>query len=173
MTFWNNKRVLVTGGAGFLGSFVVEKLQVQGCKEIFVPRSKDYNLVEMEAVKRVYKAAKPDIVIHLAGRVGGIGANQNNPAKFFYENLMMGVQMMEVGRQVGLEKFVAIGTICAYPKLAPAPFKEEDLWNGYPEETNAPYGIAKKMLLGSSPGLPAAVWVQRCFPPAGKSVRPS
>ena len=147
MGFWKDRRVLVTGGGGFLGSFVVEKLQVQGCKEIFVPRSKDYNLVEMEAVKRVYKAAKPDIVIHLAGRVGGIGANQNNPAKFFYENLMMGVQMMEVGRQVGLEKFVAIGTICAYPKLAPAPFKEEDLWNGYPEETNAPYGIAKKMLL--------------------------
>jgi len=147
MTFWNNKRVVVTGGAGFLGSFVVERLQVRGCRDIFVPRSKDYDLVEMEAVKRLYKDAKPDLVIHLAGRVGGIGANQNNPGKFFYENLMMGVQMMEVGRQVGLEKFVAIGTICAYPKFTPAPFKEEDLWNGYPEETNAPYGLAKKMLL--------------------------
>jgi GDP-L-fucose synthase len=147
MGFWKNKRVLVTGGAGFLGSFVVERLHARGCRDIFVPRSKDYDLVEMEAVKRVYKAAKPDIVLHLAGRVGGIGANKNNPGGFFYENLVMGAQMMEVGRQVGLEKFVAIGTICAYPKLTPAPFKEEDLWNGYPEETNAPYGLAKKMLL--------------------------
>ena len=147
MSFWSNKRILVTGGAGFLGSFVVEKLKERGCKEIFVPRSKDYDLVEMEAVKRVYRDAKPDIVIHLAARVGGIGANRANPGKFFYENLMMGVQMMEVGRQVGLEKFVAIGTICAYPKFTPIPFKEENLWNGYPEETNAPYGLAKKMLL--------------------------
>jgi len=147
MPFWSNKRILVTGGAGFLGSFVVEKLKERGCKEIFVPRSKDYDLVEMEAVKRVYRDAKPDIVIHLAARVGGIGANRANPGKFFYENLMMGVQMMEVGRQVGLEKFVAIGTICAYPKFTPIPFKEENLWNGYPEETNAPYGLAKKMLL--------------------------
>jgi GDP-L-fucose synthase len=112
-----------------------------------VPRSKDYDLVESEACKRLYKDAKPGIVIHLAARVGGIGANRSNPGKFFYDNLMMGVQMMEVGRQVGIEKFVAIGTICAYPKYAPVPFKEEDLWNGYPEETNAPYGLAKKMLL--------------------------
>jgi GDP-L-fucose synthase len=147
MNFWENKRVLVTGGAGFLGSFVVEKLQDRGCKDIFVPRSKDYDLVEMEAVKRLYKDAKPDIVIHLAAKVGGIGANRENPGKFFYDNLMMGVQMMEIGRQVGIEKFVAIGTICAYPKFTPVPFKEEDLWNGYPEETNAPYGLAKKMLL--------------------------
>ena len=147
MSFWPNKRVLVTGGAGFLGSFVVEKLQERGCKEIFVPRSKDYDLVEMEAVRRLYRDAKPDIVIHLAARVGGIGANRANPGKFFYDNLMMGVQMMEVGRQVGLEKFVAVGTVCAYPKFTPVPFKEEDLWNGYPEETNAPYGLAKKMLL--------------------------
>jgi GDP-L-fucose synthase len=147
MSFWNNKRVLVTGGAGFLGSFLVERLQGRGCKDIFVSRSKDYDLVEMEAVKRLYTVAKPDVVIHLAGRVGGIGANRANPGSFFYENLMMGVQMLEVGRQVGIEKFVAIGTICAYPKFAPAPFKEEDLWNGYPEETNAPYGLAKKMLL--------------------------
>jgi GDP-L-fucose synthase len=147
MGFWSNKRILVTGGAGFLGSFVVEKLQEHGCKDIFIPRSKVYDLVEMDAVKRLYREAKPDIVIHLAAKVGGIGANRANPGKFFYDNLMMGVQMMEVGRQVGLEKFVAIGTICAYPKFTPIPFKEENLWNGYPEETNAPYGLAKKMLL--------------------------
>ena len=147
MSFWSDRRILVTGGAGFLGSFVVEKLQERGCKDIFVPRSKDYNLVEMETVKRLYNDAKPDIVIHLAARVGGIGANRANPGKFFYENLMMGVQMMEVGRQMGIEKFVAVGTVCAYPKFTPVPFKEQDLWNGYPEETNAPYGLAKKMLL--------------------------
>ena len=147
MGFWSDKRVLVTGGAGFLGSFVVEKLQERGCKNIFVPKSKDYNLIEMEPVKRLYRDAKPDIVIHLAAVVGGIGANRANPGKFFYDNLMMGVQMMEVGRQVDLKKFVAIGTICAYPKFTPIPFKEENLWNGYPEETNAPYGLAKKMLL--------------------------
>lgn len=147
MRFWENKRVLVTGGAGFLGSYVVEKLRERGCKEIFVPRSKDYDLVQMEAVKKVYQDAKPDIVIHLAAKVGGIGANKENPGKFFYDNLMMGIQMIEVGRQVGIEKFVAIGTICCYPKFTPVPFKEEDLWNGYPEETNAPYGLAKKMLL--------------------------
>jgi len=147
MSFWFDKRVLVTGGAGFLGSFVVEKLQSQGCKDIFVPRSKNYNLVEMEAVRRLYQDAKPDIVIHLAAVVGGIGANRANPGKFFYDNLMMGVQLMEMGRQAGIEKFVAIGTICAYPKFTPVPFKEENLWNGYPEETNAPYGLAKKMLL--------------------------
>lgn len=150
MSFWSAKRVLVTGGAGFLGSFVVEKLQQRGAKEIFVPRSKDYNLVEMDAVQRVYKDAQPDIVIHLAARVGGIGANRANPGKFFYDNLMMGVQLMEVGRQVGIEKFVAVATICSYPKFTPVPFKEEDLWNGYPEETNAPYGLAKKMLLVQS-----------------------
>jgi GDP-L-fucose synthase len=150
MSFWSKKRILVTGGTGFLGSFVVEKLKERGFEDIFIPRSKDYDLVQMESVKRVYKDSKPHIVIHLAARVGGIGANRANPGKFYYDNLMMGVQMMEVGRQVGLEKFVAVGTVCAYPKFTPVPFKEEDLWNGYPEETNAPYGLAKKMLLVQS-----------------------
>ena len=147
MGFWEKKRVTVTGGAGFLGSFVVAKLKERGCRNIFVPRSKDYDLVHYQACQKVYEDSKPDIVIHLAARVGGIGANRANPGKFFYENLMMGVQMMDVGRKAGIEKFVAIGTICAYPKFTPVPFKEEDLWNGYPEETNAPYGLAKKMLL--------------------------
>jgi GDP-L-fucose synthase len=142
-----NKRIVVTGGAGFLGSNVVRNLEERGCKQIFIPRSKDYNLVEMEGVRRLYRDAKPDIVIHLAARVGGIGANMRNPGSFFYENLMMGVQLIEQGRLSGIEKFVAIGTICAYPKFTPVPFKEENLWNGYPEETNAPYGLAKKMLL--------------------------
>ena len=140
-------KILVTGGAGFLGRYVVEKLTERGCKKIFVSRSKDYNLVEIEAVKKLYRDAKPDIVIHLAARVGGIGANMKNPGSFFYENLMMGIQMMEQGRLSEIEKFVAIGTVCAYPKNIAIPFKEKDLWNGYPEETNAPYGIAKKMTL--------------------------
>ena len=150
MSFWPGKRVIVTGGAGFLGSFVVERLKARGCADVVVPRSKDYDLVQMDAVKRLYRDVRPDLVIHLAAVVGGIGANRANPGKFFYENLMMGVQLMEVGRQVGIDKFVATATICAYPKFSPIPFKEEDLWNGYPEETNAPYGLAKKMLLVQS-----------------------
>jgi GDP-L-fucose synthase len=147
---WPSERVVVTGGAGFLGSFVVEELRRRGAREIFVPRSKDYDLVQMDAVKALYRDAKPTLVLHLAARVGGIGANRDNPGKFFYENLMMGVQLIEAGRQVGLKKLVALGTICAYPKFCPVPFKEEDIWNGYPEETNAPYGLAKKMLLVQS-----------------------
>lgn len=150
MSFWTNKKVLITGGAGFLGSFVVEKLKARGVTGIGIPRSKNYDLVESDACKRLYKDTKPDIVIHLAAKVGGIGANRSNPGKFFYDNLMMGVQMMEEGRRSGIEKFVTIGTICAYPKFTPVPFKEEDLWNGYPEETNAPYGLAKKILLVQS-----------------------
>jgi len=147
MSFWDNKRILVTGGAGFLGTFVVEKLRERGCKDIFVPESKDYDLVQIEAVKRAYHDAQPNIVIHLAAVVGGIGANRENPGKFFYDNAMMGIQLIHEGYLRKIDKFVALGTICAYPKFTPVPFKEEDLWNGYPEETNAPYGLAKKMLL--------------------------
>ena len=140
----------MTGGAGFLGSYVVEALRARGAREIAVPRSKDYDLVDMGAVRALYRDARPTVVVHLAARVGGIGANAANPGKFFYDNLMMGAQVMEVGRQAGLKKLVALGTICAYPKHCPVPFREEDLWNGYPEETNAPYGLAKKMLLVQS-----------------------
>ena len=150
MSWLAGKRITVTGGAGFLGRHVVRKLEERGCNNIFVPRSRDYNLVDKEAVQRLYNDAAPDIVIHLAAVVGGIGANSENPGKFFYDNLMIGSQMMEQGRLFDIEKFVALGTVCAYPKFTPTPFKEEDLWNGYPEETNAPYGLAKKMLLVQS-----------------------
>jgi GDP-L-fucose synthase len=150
MSFWSSRRVTVTGGAGFLGSFVVEKLQERGCGDVFVPRSSQYDLVDTEAIKRLYRDARPDLVIHLAARVGGIGANRSNPGKFFYDNAMMGIQLIEQGRLYGLEKFVALGTVCAYPKFTPAPFREESLWDGYPEETNAPYGLAKRMLLVQS-----------------------
>lgn len=145
--FWQNRRVCVTGGNGFLGSFVTEKLALRGTREIFIPRIEDYNLVEREAILRMLKDAKPDVILHLAALAGGIGANRQRPAEFFYVNLMMGVQLMHEAWKAGVEKMVAVGTICAYPKYTPLPFKEENLWDGYPEETNAPYGLAKKMLL--------------------------
>ena len=140
-------RVAVTGGAGFLGRFVVEELKRFPGVEIFVPRSREYDLVESANVKRLLLDTKPDMVIHLAAKVGGIAHNQKNPGKFFYDNLMMGAQLIEESRLQGVKKFVAIGTVCAYPKFTPVPFKEDDLWCGYPEETNAPYGMAKKMML--------------------------
>jgi GDP-L-fucose synthase len=145
--FWKNKRVVVTGGAGFLGSFVVEQLQQRNVADVFVPRSREYNLCDIEAIRRMLADARPDVIIHLAARVGGIGANRAHPAEFFYDNLMMGVPLLHEAWQRGVEKFVAIGTVCAYPKHTPVPFLEEEIWNGYPEETNAPYGLAKKMLL--------------------------
>jgi GDP-L-fucose synthase len=145
--FWASRRVCVTGGAGFLGSFVTEKLRQKGAAEIFVPHLEQYNLVKLDDIQRLLDDAQPDLIIHLAALAGGIGANRARPADFFYINLMMGVQLMHAAWERGVEKFVAIGTICAYPKFTPLPFKEENLWNGYPEETNAPYGLAKKMLL--------------------------
>lgn len=148
--FWKSRRITVTGGSGFLGSYVIEGLARRGAEQVAVPRSAEYDLTRMDDVVRMYDDLRPDLVIHLAAKVGGIGANQAHPGKFFYDNLMMGVQLMEEGRRRGLEKFVALGTICAYPKFTPVPFREEDLWNGYPEETNAPYGLAKKMLLVQS-----------------------
>jgi len=138
---------MVTGGGGFFGSFVVDRLRAEGAKEIFVPERRDYDLVDPAAVARAYRDGEPDMVIHMAAVVGGIGANQERPGEFFYENLMMGAQLMEQARRHGVEKFVAIGTVCSYPKFTPVPFREADLWVGYPEETNAPYGIAKKMLM--------------------------
>ena len=144
------QRVTVTGGAGFLGRFVIEKLKAYEGIEVFVPRQHDYDLVEKPDIVRLLDESRPDLVIHLAAVVGGIGHNQKNPGKFFYDNLMMGVQLMEQSRLHGVKKFLATGTVCAYPKFTPVPFKEDDLWNGYPEETNAPYGLAKKMMLVQS-----------------------
>ncbi len=148
--FFENRRVVVTGGAGFLGGYVVDGLRKRGCKNILVPKIEDYDLVKSDDIVRMYDDMRPDIVIHLAAVVGGIGANREHPGEFFYKNLMMGVQLIEHGRLRQIEKFVAIGTVCLYPKFTPVPFKEDDIWNGYPEETNAPYGLAKKMLLVQS-----------------------
>jgi GDP-L-fucose synthase len=148
--YWTSRRVCVTGGAGFLGSYILEGLRQRGAREVFVPLIEEYDLVQQRDVLTVLDRANPDVVIHLAAHVGGIGANRLHPAEFFYDNLMMGVQLMHECWKRGVEKFVALGTVCAYPKFTPVPFREEDLWNGYPEETNAPYGLAKKMMLVQS-----------------------
>lgn len=148
--FWKDQRFVVTGGSGFLGKVLTRKMQERGANDIFIPRIEDYNLVDPVDIDRMLADSKPDVIIHLAAHVGGIGANSEHPAEFFYDNLMMGVQLMHKAWQTGVKKFVAIGTVCAYPKFTPVPFKEDDIWNGYPEETNAPYGLAKKMLLVQS-----------------------
>ncbi|HQF20522.1 MAG TPA: GDP-L-fucose synthase [Kiritimatiellia bacterium] len=146
-----SKRIVVTGGAGFLGSFILERLRQRGCRDnVFVPRIEEYDLVEHANVQRMYDDFRPDLVIHLAAVVGGIGANRAHPGEFYFKNMAMGLFLMEEARRRKIEKFVALGTICAYPKFTPVPFREEDLWNGYPEETNAPYGLAKKMMLVQS-----------------------
>jgi len=148
--FWADKRVVVTGGGGFLGSFVVERLRAHGAGEIFVPRKREYDLREKDAILRLLADTRPNLIVHLAATVGGIGANRAHPAEYFYENLMMGTQLLHESWRSGVAKFVGIGTVCSYPKYTPIPFREEDLWMGYPEETNAPYGLAKKMLLVQS-----------------------
>ncbi len=150
MLNWEEKQICVTGGAGFLGKHLIKQLSERGAKNIFIPTIQEYDLVDGLAIQRMLNDSKPDVIIHLAAHVGGIGANREHPAEFFYDNLMMGVQLMHEAYNFGVEKFVAIGTVCAYPKFTPVPFREENLWMGYPEETNAPYGLAKKMLLVQS-----------------------
>jgi GDP-L-fucose synthase len=145
-----NKTILVTGGAGFLGRHVVARLRQAGCDQIVIPRSAEYDLRQAADIRRLLQRHKPEVVLHLAAVVGGIGANRLNPGSFLYSNLLMGAQLIELSREAGVEKFLAVGTICAYPKFTPVPFKESDLWNGYPEETNAPYGLAKKMMIAQT-----------------------
>lgn len=149
-SFWQDRRICVTGGAGFLGSYIIQKLKERQAGDIYVPDYPDYDLVQKDSILRMLETAKPDLIIHLAANVGGIGANRARPAEFFYDNLMMGAQLIHESWKFGVEKIVALGTVCAYPKFTPVPFREEDLWNGYPEETNAPYGLAKKMMLVQS-----------------------
>jgi GDP-L-fucose synthase len=168
MSFWQAKRVVVTGGAGFLGSAVVNRLRSAGCENIFVPRSSSYDLRDPNAIVNLYNDARPEIVIHLAAVVGGIGANRANPGRFFYDNAVMGIQMMEFGRRFEIEKFVAVGTVCAYPKFAPVPFKEDDLWNG--AEGPSPLRVGKKNDARAGTSLPRAVRLQRYLPIAGKSL---
>lgn len=148
--FWRDRRVPVTGGHGFLGSYVIGRLEAEGCARIFAPRSREYDLRYEAAIERLIQEVRPDVIFHLAAVVGGIGANRENPGRFFYDNVIMGVLLMEQARRLGIEKFITVGTICSYPKFTPVPFREADLWNGYPEETNAPYGLAKKALLVQS-----------------------
>ena len=145
--FWTNKTVLVTGGGGFLGQQVLRKLKTAGCEKVLAPRKLEYDLREREQIVRLLQHAQPDLIIHLAAVVGGIGANRLHPGEFFYDNAIMGIELIEYARRLNVGKFVCLGTVCSYPKFAPVPFREEDLWDGYPEETNAPYGLAKKMLL--------------------------
>ncbi|HAV76818.1 MAG TPA: GDP-fucose synthetase, partial [Anaerolineae bacterium] len=145
--FWQDKKVIVTGGSGFLGSFVVEKLKERGAGDVFVPRSSQYDLRHPDGIADMLNDNKANMIIHLAALAGGIGANRARPAEFFYDNMIMGVELMHHAYKRGVGKFVATGTVCAYPKFTPVPFKEDDIWNGYPEETNAPYGLAKKMML--------------------------
>ena len=159
MGFWEKRRVVLSGGNGFLGSFVVDKLRAEGCSEISAPHSLEYDLREKSEALRLYKDLRPDIFIHLAAVVGGIGANRANPGRFFYDNAVMGINAIEAGRIAGVEKFVCAGTICSYPKFTPVPFREENFWDGYPEETNAPYGSGEKNAARPVAGLPAAVWI--------------